>query len=256
MSEAPSPAPTKARASDRIAETLRREIIAGQPVARTPALMARFGVSRPTLREAFRVLESEQLIEVRHGSRNGVRPLRPGADSAARMMGQTLQASGTTIEQLYEAREAFEPYAAALLARRRDRRDIATLRASLGTLSALVEAQAWPDLGAALAHFHYELVALTGNQMLGLTAATIATLLERHQRHRNGMEQVEPDRATLEFRGRGVRSIARLTKLIENGDAEGAEAHWRKHLANSADHWLSGQDRHAIIDIVGDPSEA
>jgi DNA-binding FadR family transcriptional regulator len=252
---APSPSPLKIRASDRIAEALRREIIAGQPVARTPDLMARFGVSRPTLREAFRVLESEQLIEVRHGSRNGVRPLRPGADSAARMAGQTLQASGTTIEQLYEAREAFEPYAAALLARRRDRRDIAALRASLGSLSALVEAQAWPDLGAALARFHYELVALTGNQMLALTAATIATLLERHQRNRNVfVETVEPDTAMLEFRGRGVRSIARLTRLIEAGDADGAEAHWRVHLGNSADHWLSGQDRHAVIDILGDPA--
>jgi DNA-binding FadR family transcriptional regulator len=261
LNQAPSPVvspiapPSKIRASDRIAEVLRREIIAGQPIARTPALMARFGVSRPTLREAFRVLESEQLIEVRHGSRNGVRPMRPGADSAARMMGQTLQASGTTIEQLYEAREAFEPFAAALLARRRDRRDIVTLRAALGHLSELVAAQAWPDLGAALARFHYELVALTGNQMLALTAATIATLLERHQRNRNVfVESVEPDVATLEFRGRGVRSIARLNRLIEAGDTEGAEAHWRKHLSNSADYWLSGQDRHAIIDIVGDPA--
>ncbi|WP_162986914.1 FadR/GntR family transcriptional regulator [Sphingomonas paeninsulae] len=259
MSEGPSPALIpfvgKIRASERIADALRREIIAGQPVARTPALMERFGVSRPTLRQAFRVLENEQLIEVRHGSRNGVRPLRPGPDSAARMVGQSLQASGATIEQLYEAREAFEPFAAALLARRRDRRDIATLRASLGALSALVEAQAWPDLGAALARFHHELVALTGNQMLALTAATIATLLEQHQRNRNlFIETDKPDVATLEFRGRGVRSIARLTRLIEVGDADGAEAHWRTHLINSADHWLSGQDRHAVIDIVGEPA--
>ena len=106
MSEAA--AQPKRRASERIAEELRREIIAGHPVDRTPALMARFGVSRPTLREAFRVLESEALIEVRHGSRRGVRPLRPAADSAARVTGQTLQALGTTIEQLYEAREAFD----------------------------------------------------------------------------------------------------------------------------------------------------
>src|ERR1700709_1995736 len=97
--------------ADRVATVLRRMFIRGEITEGTmlppeSELMARFGVSRPTLREAFRVLESEQLIEVRHGSRNGVRPLRPGADSAARMMRQTLQASGTTIEQLYEAREA------------------------------------------------------------------------------------------------------------------------------------------------------
>jgi len=244
-------APVKRRASERIAEALRREIIAGRAIERTPALMQRFGVSRPTLREAFRVLESEQLIEVRHGSRSGVRVLRPAPDSAARVTGQTLQAGGATIEQLYEAREALEPFAAALLARRRDRRDIAALRAAHAELSALVEARAWPDLGARLARFHQLLVDLTGNQMLGLTAATIATLLERHQRNRNlFVETSEPDAATLAFRGSGVRSIARLTRLIEAGDGEGAAAHWREHLANAAEYWLSGQDRHAVIDIL------
>jgi len=247
-----APALPKRRASERIADVLRREIIAGHPVARTPALMQRFGVSRPTLREAFRVLESEALIAVRHGSRNGVRPLRPAADSAARITGQTLQAAGTTIEQLYEAREAFEPFAAALLARRRDRRDIAALRAAHAELAALVEARAWADLAGGLARFHHRLVALTGNQMLALTAATIASLLETHQRNRGGhTEAVEPDAAALEFRSRGVRSIARLTRLIETGDAQGAETHWRAHLVNSAEYWLSGQDRHAVLDILG-----
>ena len=250
MSEAA--AQPKRRASERIAEELRREIIAGHPVDRTPALMARFGVSRPTLREAFRVLESEALIEVRHGSRRGVRPLRPAADSAARVTGQTLQALGTTIEQLYEAREAFEPFAAALLARRCDRRDIAALRAAHGELAQLVEAGAWADLAGGLARFHHTLVALTGNQMLTLTAATIASLLETHQRNRNRHGKPgEPDTAELEFRSRGVRSIARLSRLIEAGDAEGAEKHWREHLINSAEFWLAGQDQHAVIDIFG-----
>jgi len=245
-------APPKRRASERIAEVLRREIIAGCPVDRTPALMVRFGVSRPTLREAFRVLESEALIAVRHGSRNGVQPLRPAADSAARITGQTLQASGTTIDQLYEAREAFEPFAAALLARRRDRRDIAALRAAHAELAALVETCAWTDLAGGLARFHHTLVALTGNQMLALTAATIASLLETHQRNRDRhAEPIEPDEAALEFRSRGVRSIARLTRLIEAGEAEGAQAHWRAHLVNSAEFWLAGQDQHAVIDILG-----
>lgn len=253
MSEAP--ALPRQRASERIAETLRREIIAGRSIDRTPVLMARFGVSRPTLREAFRVLESERLIEVRHGSRSGVRALRPAADSAARITGQALQAAGATVEQLYEAREAFEPFAAALLARRRDRRDIVALRAAHDELSAMIDARAWTDLAVGLARFHHRLVELTGNQMLTLTAATIASLLETHQRNRDrATEPVEPDEDHLEFRSRGVRSIARLTRLIEAGDASGAEAHWREHLINSAQFWLDGQDRYAVLDIVGAPA--
>jgi len=35
--------------------------------------MEQFGVSRPTLREAFRILEAETLISVRRGSESTVR---------------------------------------------------------------------------------------------------------------------------------------------------------------------------------------
>ena len=115
-------APIRQRASDAIADQLRREIAAGAfadgLLDPTPQLMQRFGVSRPTLREAFRMLESERLIEVRHGSRTGVRVRQPSGEGAVRMTGQTLQAAGTTIEQLYEARLAFEPFAARLVAQR------------------------------------------------------------------------------------------------------------------------------------------
>ena len=59
-----------------IATHLRRQIVRGElrPGETLPAesqLMEQFGVSRPTLREAFRILESEPLISVRRGSRGG-----------------------------------------------------------------------------------------------------------------------------------------------------------------------------------------
>jgi GntR family transcriptional repressor for pyruvate dehydrogenase complex len=59
-----------------IATHLRRQIVRGEllPGETLPAesqLMEQYGVSRPTLREAFRILESETLISVRRGSRGG-----------------------------------------------------------------------------------------------------------------------------------------------------------------------------------------
>ena len=59
-----------------IVERLRRQIVRGEltegeALPSEHELQARFGVSRPTLREAFRILESESLITVRRGAHGG-----------------------------------------------------------------------------------------------------------------------------------------------------------------------------------------
>ena len=79
-------------------------------------LMAHFGVSRPTLREAVRVLESERLVEVRRGSRTGARVRVPGPEIVARPAGLLLELSGATIADLMVARPGIEPMAVRLLA--------------------------------------------------------------------------------------------------------------------------------------------
>ena len=58
------------KAGELIAASLRRQIITGElepgePLPNEAALMERFGVSRPTLREAFRILTSKGLVEGR-----------------------------------------------------------------------------------------------------------------------------------------------------------------------------------------------
>src|SRR4051794_13190056 len=75
-----------------VAGHLRRQIVRGElaegaALPTEAALMQQFQVSRPTLREAFRVLESESLITVRRGARGGARVQLPNADVAARYAG-------------------------------------------------------------------------------------------------------------------------------------------------------------------------
>src|SRR5882757_2112320 len=109
------------KTAELVAGTLRRMVVDGQLkdgdfLPNEAELMAHFGVSRPTLREAVRVLESERLVEVRRGSRTGARVCVPGPEIVARPAGLLLALSGTTLADVMTARIAIEPPAAKLLA--------------------------------------------------------------------------------------------------------------------------------------------
>src|SRR5579859_3121675 len=129
-----------------IATHLRRQIVRGnlRPGETLPAelqLMEQFGVSRPTLREAFRILEAETLISVRRGSRGGAKVLPPDASVAARYVGVLLQMQGATINDVYEARMISEPPCARLLALHRTDEDIEKLNQVVEALKAEVAAR-------------------------------------------------------------------------------------------------------------------
>ena len=129
-----------------IATHLRRQIVRGElrPGETLPAesqLMEQYGVSRPTLREAFRILEAETLISVRRGSRGGARVVAPDASVAARYVGLLLQMQGATINDVYEARMISEPPCARLLALHRTDEDIEKLTQVVDELKAEVAAQ-------------------------------------------------------------------------------------------------------------------
>lgn len=246
-----------ARAADAIAAELRKLIVTGQ-IGRggflepTNILLDRFGVSRPTLREAFRQLENERLVRIRHGSRRGVQVLHPSSDAVTRLGAQTLQESGAAIGELYQAALGLEPFAARLLAERRDETDAARLRRHLAGLEETVEEEVTHDHSVALARFHHLVVELTGNRAMTLMADLIANAIERHQgmtmEGRHSFATIAERQA---FRTRGTRSIRKLIGLIEDGDADGAEAHWRAHVRNANAFWLKGVDPATPISVVG-----
>ena len=109
------------KTAELVAGTLRRMVVDGQLkegdfLPNEAELMTHFGVSRPTLREAVRVLESERLVEVRRGSRTGARVRVPGPEIVARPAGLLLELSGATIADVLVARSGIEPLAVRLLA--------------------------------------------------------------------------------------------------------------------------------------------
>src|SRR3989344_2442946 len=102
------------KTSELVADQIRAQIVRGElkegdSLPPEGTLMATLGISRPTLREAFRILEAENLISVVRGSRSGARVHQPSVELVSRYAGYLLEAEGTTIADLYAARLAIEP---------------------------------------------------------------------------------------------------------------------------------------------------
>ncbi|MCW1383640.1 FCD domain-containing protein [Novosphingobium sp. KCTC 2891] len=60
-------------------------------------LLTRLGVSRPTLRQAAKIVENDCLLSVRRGIRGGFYASRPDADDAIRTLARYLRLRGTTL---------------------------------------------------------------------------------------------------------------------------------------------------------------
>src|SRR5262245_39352054 len=95
---------------EQIADELRAMIVSGQlhegeSLGREPDLVERFGVSRPSLREALRILEAEGLITVVRGVLGGVVAHQPDVSVTARTAAVLLQSRNVTLGDVHDARK-------------------------------------------------------------------------------------------------------------------------------------------------------
>ena len=68
-------------------------------------LLARYGVSRPTLRQAAAIVAQEQLLKVRRGMSGGYFATRPAATAVSHVAAIYLSSHGTSVEQILHAVE-------------------------------------------------------------------------------------------------------------------------------------------------------
>ncbi|MFC9837466.1 FadR/GntR family transcriptional regulator [Rhodococcus sp. NPDC127530] len=220
------------KAGELVAAKLRRQIVTGElkpgdPLPGESALMERYGVSRPTMREAFRILESESIIVVLRGAHGGARVLAPDESVAARHMGLLLQYQGVALADVYRARTEVE--IAAL-------RAWPGLKSDLGRLTELVE-EGRSLLGDPVefakldTRIHQAIVDLAGSRTMSIMMGMLLHIMDAHNRlyiitHGPEHELVVDQLA--------YRSYRRLLKLLSEGDVDGAVTHWLRHLRKVA----------------------
>jgi DNA-binding FadR family transcriptional regulator len=98
------------KASIAIAAALRAriaqgELVPGDPLPVEDELIEALGCSRPVVREALRILETEGLVEVRRGLGGGARVRQPSISDAAKTMGVYLRIGDVPVLDVWTARD-------------------------------------------------------------------------------------------------------------------------------------------------------
>lgn len=234
--------------ADRVATVLRRMFIRGEITEGTmlppeSELMERFGVSRPTLREAFRVLESESLIQVQRGVRGGARVTRPQRETLARYAGLILEYEGVTVKDVYDARVTLEVPMVEQLARDRNPKVIAELEQIVERESNLNPGSEAVDQ---LTDFHAAVARLSGNATLQIVSDMLHHVIEKANR---SLQPTRGDRAEQAVR-RSAKTHRMVLDMIKAGDAEKAGELWKKHLQKAEEFVLSGSEMSTVVDLL------
>jgi GntR family transcriptional repressor for pyruvate dehydrogenase complex len=217
------------KTAELVARTLRRMVVDGRLkegdfLPNEAELTGLFGISRATLREAVRLLESDRLVDVRRGSRTGARVRVPGTEIIARPAGLLLEVSGATMADVMVARLCIEPMAARLLAENGKPLAIYELN------SILYEEipSAWQSgaLISAMSRFHLRLVELAGNATLSMIAGMLHGITDRHtadaSRKRRNIHADQYEELMVCYR--------HLIDLVRIGNGADAETFWRAEM--------------------------
>lgn len=220
------------KAAELIADALRQRIAqgdlqAGDALPSEADLIVDFNVSRASLREALRILETEGLIEVKRGAQGGARIRLPSEDTAAKSLGLLLQVRGATLKDMFDARLILEPPLMNQLAQNRTDEDLAVIRAHLDRERKIVDNS--KQFAPAAAEFHRILVSRAGNVAL---AIIVGMLDELYLRHLNQfISSGRRDLPTLN--NHSYTNHVQLLDALVARDGPGAEVIWRYHMQNA-----------------------
>ncbi len=168
------------KASDILADQIKDNIISGGfphgvQLPSEKDLVEQLGLSRPTVRDALRMLENEGLIVVKPGRSGGAIVRHPSSESLSKPLALLLEFQKTRLSDLLEARRMVEPLIAQLAAVNRNDEGLAAIEESLDLMgSNLDDDQVFL---AANVSFHVAVASASGNAVLETLLSSLRDLI-------------------------------------------------------------------------------
>jgi len=202
--------------------------------------MLQFGVSRPALREALRVLEAESMIALGRGARTGATVMAPSMSHVAQQGTFYLVANGTTLREIHEARTLIEPSIVTRLARQRSPDLVAQLRACVEVGRKALAVADFKDAMLAVNEYHELLLQGAGNQALNMLVGMLHDIAVANYLALD--KEIADPAATKRTIGKSLEMLSEAADLIESGAPDAAGEFWKGYLAR-ATRVLAGSGR-------------
>lgn len=209
---------------DQLAEAIRTgELRRGEKLPAERALAARLEVSRPTLREALRVLAHAGVVEIRPGAAGGTFVISETIPASLMVRTESRLAE---IPAVLEARRLFEPAVAQLASRRASVEDVEGLRRIVALQREA--ADDWPQVTQLDIRFHREIARIAGNPVIVAMMNTLSRQLEIARATRvAGPSAVEA----------AIAANEETADAIANGDEHALEEVMDRHLKLLENAW-------------------
>ncbi len=240
------------KAAQIVASDLRRRIVRGEisdghTLPTENVLMATYEVSRPTLREAMRILEGEHLITTSRGGNKGARVNKPSPRYAAQYAGLILQVRGAKISDVFRVRALIGPAAARIIAEQRPRPDITPLFECIDEMAASVDNPR--ERVRLLEHFDLLLYELSGNEVLRLIGQMMVHLIEP-QLHLVPEHAERLPKQNIRDLVPSLVALRRIVDLIKLGRGKEAEALMRTRAAKTLANMLRSEAATSPLQLV------
>ena len=225
---------------------VRGELKAGDALPPETELMRQFGISRPTLREALRILEAEGLISVRRGAHGGARVQAPSPDVAVNYVGLLLEFSRTSLADVLETQAVLEVGAVRALA---EKAPNAAVKALDGLLEAEVDALG--DTGRyneAASRFHAQLIELSGSQTLALMGHMLSKIITKHGAVVASVQRSSPTRVP-SWQTKSNETHLAVLELIKEHDVKQAGELWAAHCRANRKVTLAATPKSTVLDL-------
>lgn len=213
---------------EQVADQIRDLIIRGelkvdQRLPTEAELCTLFGVSRTTVREALRVLSSQNLVVTTRGAVGGSFVAHPSTSQVSEYLegsfGLMAGTSELAIDHLLEARILLETPAAGLAAKNRSLDQLEMIEAFLrfdpdSTSTAEIFPMNWD--------FHLAIIKSAGNSLIEVMASPLTTILKA---------RFVRDTADTSYWRSVLDKHWKIFNAIRDGDAEAAQNEMRDHLS-------------------------